>query len=115
MKDVSLQVESEFEKDARHASSQQLIPPNEPRKLAHKSRRRTHNAVYWFDVRLAQNEGLKFWQTINNAIIWYDSMPADGLVKVVKRNLDGTEAENLYDKGEYLNEEMFPAEYYRKK
>ena len=27
-----------------------------------------HNAVFWFDLRLAPNKGLEFWQTINNAI-----------------------------------------------
>ena len=36
--------------------------------------------------------------TINNATILYDFMPADCLVKAVKRNLDDTEAEILYDK-----------------
>ena len=43
-----------------------------------------HNAVSWFDLRLAQNKELEFWQTINHAIILYDSMPADCLVKVVE-------------------------------
>ena len=35
--------------------------------------RPAHHAVYWFDLRLAQNRGLEFWQTINNAIILYGS------------------------------------------
>ena len=47
-----------------------------------------------------QIKGWTFWQTINNAIIPYDSMPACCFVKVVKRSLDDTEAEILNDKGE---------------
>ena len=38
---------------------------------------------------------LRLAQTVNNAIILYDSMPPDCLVKVVTRNLDDTEAEIL--------------------
>ena len=40
---------------------------------------------------------MEFWKTINNVIILYDSTPADCLVKVVRRNLDDTEAEILYE------------------
>ena len=66
--------------------------PNEPSEIQHKLKWKT-NAVYWFDVRLAQHKGLDFWQSINNAVILYDSMLAACLVKVVKRNPDDTEAE----------------------
>ena len=59
-----------------------------------------HNAIYWFDLRLAQNKGSEFWKTITNAIILYDSMPADCLVKVVGRNWDESEAEILHQKAE---------------
>ena len=38
---------------------------------------RAHNAVYSFDLRLAQNKGSEFGQTINNAIILYGSMSPD--------------------------------------
>ena len=50
--------------------------------------------------RKTQNKGLEVWQTINNAIIFHDSMPSDCVVRVVKRNLDDTETEILYERGE---------------
>ena len=59
-----------------------------------------HDAVYWFDCKTVQNQGLVFWQTITNAIMLYESMPADCLVKVVKRNVDYTEARIQYHKVE---------------
>ena len=59
---------------------------------------RMRNAVFWFDLRLAHHNGLKFWQTINNAIILYDSVLADCLVQTVRRNLDDTEVEILCEK-----------------
>ena len=84
---------------------------NEPRTIPHKlnaqySMRRkrnennssqfemgtAHTAANWFDLRFAENTGLEFWQAINNAIVLCGSMPADSMVKVVKRNLDDTEA-----------------------
>ena len=37
---------------------------------------------------IARDKGLVFWQTLSNAIILIDSMPADCLVKVVKRDHD---------------------------
>ena len=43
-------------------------------------------------MRRAQNNGLEFWQTINNAIIYVS------LVKVVERKLDDTDAEILLEK-----------------
>ena len=43
-------------------------------------------------------QGLRIWQTISNAIILYESSPADCVVKVVRRNLEGTEAEILNPK-----------------
>ena len=48
-----------------------------------------HNAVCWLDLRLAQDKGLVFWQTITNAIIFCDSVLADCPVKVVRSNLLG--------------------------
>ena len=48
--------------------------------------RRQQIAVYWFDLQMAHDEGLVFWQTISTAIVLNDSMPADCLLKMVKRN-----------------------------
>ena len=51
---------------------------------------RMRNSAYWFELRLAQNKGLEFWQTINNA--------TDCLVKVVRRLMDDTDAGILFGK-----------------
>ena len=34
------------------------------------------NTVYWVDIKLAQKKGLKFYQTRQNAIILYNTLPA---------------------------------------
>ena len=61
---------------------------DQPRMVPYTNRRRPQDAVYWFDLKMAQEKGLHwyFGQTISNAIILNNSMPADCLVKVVKRN-----------------------------
>ena len=51
--------------------------PKEPGKKPYTLRcRLTHSAAHWFDLRFVQHEGLVFWQTITDAIMLYDSMPA---------------------------------------
>ena len=51
--------------------------PNKPRKNPYKlTWRRMHSAVYWFDLRLAQR------QTIYSAIMVYDSMLTECLLKL---------------------------------
>ena len=57
---------------------------------------KAHNAIYWFDLKLAQVKGLVFWRTFSNSIFLNDSVPADCLVKVVTRNQHDTEEEILY-------------------
>ena len=47
--------------------------------------RHLQDAMFWFDLQLAQNQGSVFWQTISTPIILNDSMPAQGLVRVIKR------------------------------
>ena len=37
------------------------------------------DAVYWFDLKIAQILGPVFWQMISNAIIFDDTMPAECL------------------------------------
>ena len=72
---------------------------DEPRNIHYLFKwRPAHHAVYWFDLRLAQNRGLELWQTINNAIILYGSIPTHFLVKVVRRKLDDAEVEILCEK-----------------
>ena len=109
--EASLQGESDFdEKDDKHAALQQFTRYEQQCSLldSRKMNRDNHGTIWDVDrhtmqsfgliLRLAHNKGLEFWQTVNNAIILYDSMPPDCQVKVVKRNLDDTEAEILYKK-----------------
>ena len=42
-----------------------------------------HNAVYWINLKSAQDRGLIFWRTNSNTIILDDSVPAHCLQKVV--------------------------------
>ena len=41
------------------------------------------NTVYWVDIKLAQKKGLKFYQTRSNAIILYDTLPANCFPKAI--------------------------------
>ena len=47
--------------------------------------RRDHDAVYWFDLKIAQHRGLVFWQSMLHVIILNDSMSAECLLKVVHK------------------------------
>ena len=51
---------------------------------------RSHqDAVYWFDLTLAQNLGRALRHTISNAIILDDTMFAGCLVKIILRRMHG--------------------------
>ena len=52
--------------------------------------------MYWVDIQLAQRKGLKFYQTICNAIILYDTRPAYCISKVV-----------VMESGEIIYEKVF--------
>ena len=41
------------------------------------------NTVYWVDIKFAQKKGFKFYQTRSNAIILYDTLPADCIPKAI--------------------------------
>ena len=43
----------------------------------------TQDAIYWINLRQAQDKGLQFWQTRSHAVILYDSVPTDCIEKVV--------------------------------
>ena len=45
--------------------------------------KRHQDTVYWVDFQLAQRKGLKFYQTRSNAIIFYDTLPAYCISKVI--------------------------------
>ena len=56
---------------------------SKPRKMHYKSIWKVHqDAIYWTNLGWAQ-EKLQFWQTRSHAITHYDSVPADGIEKVV--------------------------------
>ena len=50
---------------------------------AEKSGRRHQDTVYWVDLKLAQQKGFKFYQTISNVIILYDTLPAYCIPKAI--------------------------------
>ena len=56
-----------------------------PRLASYKQKKwkRHRDTAYWVDIQLAQRKGLKFHQTRSNAIIFYDTLPADCTPKVV--------------------------------
>ena len=58
---------------------------NAPRLAWYKQKkwRRHEDTVCWVDIQLAQQKGLKFYQTRSNAIILYDTLPAYCVPKVV--------------------------------
>ena len=41
------------------------------------------DTVCWVDMQLAQQKGLKFYQTRSNAIIFYDTLPAYCFLKAI--------------------------------
>ena len=49
----------------------------------HKTWKKHQNTVFWVDINLALKKGLKFYQTRSNAIIFYDTLPAYCIPKVV--------------------------------
>ena len=45
--------------------------------------RRHQGTVYWVDIQLAQLKGFKFYQTRSNAVIFYNTLPACCIPKVI--------------------------------
>ena len=55
-----------------------------PRKFLYKTEWKVNqDAVFWINLKSAQDEGLAFWQTRSNATLLRDSVPANCLEKVV--------------------------------
>ena len=68
-----------------------------PRLASYKQKWKRHqDTVYWVDMQLAQRKGLKFCQTKCNAIIFYDTLPACCISKVV-----------VMESGEITHEKVF--------
>ena len=58
-----------------------------PRKVHYQIHwRPEQDAVYWIHLSTAQDAGLEFWQTCANAIITYQSVPKEHVVKVVSES-----------------------------
>ena len=62
----------------------------------HKKWRRHQDTVYWVDVQLTQQKGFKFYQTRSNATIFYDTLPAYCIPKVI-----------MMESGEILFEKVY--------
>ena len=58
----------------------------EPRLAPYRTKWKVHqDAVHRVDLKSAQDQGMVLWETISEAIILNDVVPADCLVKVVTR------------------------------
>ena len=55
------------------------------------------NTVYWVDIDLAIQKGLKFYQTRSNAIILYDTLPAYCIPKAIKMETGEIKYEKVYE------------------
>ena len=74
------------------------IDSNAPRhaQYMHKAWKRHQNAVYWFDINLAIEKGLTFYQTRSNAIILHETHPAYCIPKVVGMEIGQVIYEKVY-------------------
>ena len=74
-----------FDSDADEAES--ITDFKEPRKVHCQIHwRLEQDAVYWIHLSSAQDADLEFWQTRSNAIITYQSVPKECVVKVVSES-----------------------------
>ena len=62
----------------------------------HKAWKRHQNTVYWVDIKIAIEKGLKFYQTRSTANILHETLPAYCIPKVVRM-----------ETGEVINEKVY--------
>ena len=62
----------------------------------HKAWKRHQDAVYWVDINLAFEKGLKFYQSRSNAIILQETLPACCIPKVVRMEIGEVIYEKVY-------------------
>ena len=75
----------------------QELDLTEPRLALHTQKWKRHQeTVYWVDIQLAQRKGLKFYQTRCNAIIFYDTLPAYCISKVVVMRSEEIKNQKVY-------------------
>ena len=74
------------------------IDLNAPRHVQylHKTWKRHQDAVYWVDINLAIEKGLKFYQTRSNAIILQETLPAYCIPKVGRMETGDLMYEQVY-------------------
>ena len=66
-----------------------------PRLASYKQKWKVHqDTVYWVDMQLAQWKGFKFYQTMSNAVVLYDTLPAYCITKAIVMKSE----EVIYDK-----------------
>ena len=77
-----------------------MIDLNVPRhaQYLHNAWKRHQDALYWVDINLAFEKGLKFYQTRSNAIILQETLPAKSILKNVRMKT----GEVVYEK-EYMS------------
>ena len=74
-----------FSKDANEAES--VTDLKKPRKVKYQIHwRPEQDAVYWIHLSTAQDAGLEFWKTRSNAIVTYQSVLKESVVKVVSES-----------------------------
>ena len=68
-----------------------------PRLASYQQKWKVHqDTVYWVDIQLAQQKGLKFYQTRSNAIILYETLPAYCISKAVVMNSEEIIHQKVY-------------------
>ena len=73
-----------FNSDANEAES--ITDIKKPRKVHYQIHWPELDAVYWIHLSTAQDAGLEFWQTGSDAIITYQSVPKECVIKVVSES-----------------------------
>ena len=74
-------------KRTQERTGEERADVTEHRIVLYESNWKVHqNAVHWVNLRMAQQKGLTFYQTLSNAIILHDSVPADYIEKAVNMN-----------------------------
>ena len=75
-----------------------VVDLNVPRhaQYLHNAWKRHQDAVYWTDINLAIEKGLKFYQTRSNAIILQETLPAYCTPKVVRMETGEVILEKVY-------------------
>ena len=61
-----------------------------------KTWKKHQDTVYWVDIKLAQKEGLEFYQTRSNAIILYNTLPGYCIPKAIKMETGEIKNQKVY-------------------